>query len=205
MPLNLVCVKKVQDGSCQLVNPATGVVYHVPKDLAEEHMALKLNPYDYTEDLYLLGRVACTGEYKVLRKVMFSHDDHYGFLYEVCTLSRSHHARWRKMQGHPDSFGWSKMGSVIIDGVAYFLIDGAFLAAVVGTQAFERDCIASFDLETEQWRPNIKGPQSIFLHNAVDVHNNHHMPNRKQLTLANLNGSLVMVHDRLPIWIYGFW
>uniref|UniRef100_A0A0A9FDM9 F-box associated domain-containing protein n=1 Tax=Arundo donax TaxID=35708 RepID=A0A0A9FDM9_ARUDO len=129
---------------------------------------------------------------------MFSHDNNYGFLYEVCTLSSSRHAWWRKMQDHPDIFGWSETDIVVIGGVAYFLTADAFVAAVVGNQAFERGCIASFDLEMEEWRPTIKGPQSIFLHNAVDMHDNHDKPNQKQFTLAILNGSLVMVHGLAP-------
>ncbi|KAL6634034.1 hypothetical protein ACP70R_026705 [Stipagrostis hirtigluma subsp. patula] len=124
LPLNLACVRTIEDGSCRLVNPATAAMYHVRENLA------KMFQIDCDEAMYLFGQVASTREYKAFRKVTFSHVGEYGFLYEICTLSGNSHARWRPIQGPPNTFGWSEGTGIVIDGVAHFLIADVYLAVI---------------------------------------------------------------------------
>lgn len=77
------------------------------------------------------------------------------------------------------------------------------------TPAIQQDWIYPFDLETEKWRPNIKGPQGFFPDdnssngNGIAVDDPNHRDREIQLSLASLNGSLVIVHGPAPnmdIW-----
>ncbi|CAD6268335.1 unnamed protein product [Miscanthus lutarioriparius] len=188
MSLHLACVKKTGDGSCRLVNPATGAVHHVPRE----------DPvYGYSDRLCPFGQVASTREYKVLRKVSYSLNGNSRVLYEICTIvgrSSAVHgqAQWRMIQDPPCciDIDWCAKASVVIDGVVYFLSKNAYSAG-----GSEQDWIASFDLETERWRPNIRGPQGLIIYNGLVVD--------KKLSLVNLNGSLVIVH--LPYLCMDLW
>ncbi|CAD6270464.1 unnamed protein product [Miscanthus lutarioriparius] len=188
MSLHLACVKKTGDGSCRLVNPATGAVHHVPKE----------DPaYGYSDRLCPFGQVASTREYKVLRKVSYSLNGNPRVLYEICAIvgrsSAVHgHEQWRMIQDPPCciDIDWCAKASVVIDGVVYFLSKNAYSAG-----GSEQDWIASFDLETERWRPNIRGPQGLIIYNGLVVD--------KKLSLVNLNGSLVIVHLRISVWTFG--
>jgi len=190
MSLHLACVKKTGDGSCRcrLVNPATGAVHHVPrKDPAYDGYSYSLCPF---------GQVASTREYKVLRKVSYSLNGNARVLYEICTIvgrSSAVHgqAQWRMIQDPPCciDIDWCTKASVVIDGVVYFLSKNCASSAGGGGSE-KQDWIVSFDLETERWRPNIRGPQGLIIHNGLVV--------EKNLSLVNLNGSLVIVHVRYP-------
>lgn len=92
--LNLVSVTSIIDGSFRFVDPATAAAYYVWE--GEEPIRRDI------ADRFLVGQVASTGEYKVLRKVTHSHVGEYGFLYEVCTLSGSR-PWWRPAQGPPNT------------------------------------------------------------------------------------------------------
>lgn len=92
--LNLVSVTSIADGSFRFVDPATAAAYYVWE--GEEPIRCDI------ADRFLVGQVASTGEYKVLRKVTHSHVGEYGFLYEVCTLSGSR-PWWRPAQGPPNT------------------------------------------------------------------------------------------------------
>ena len=72
----------------------------------------------------------------------------------------------------------SPLSRVVIDGVVYFL-----LVEYVSNQDVRPKGIASFDLLREEWRPILRGPVSILAKNIYD-----------NLSLAALNGSLVLVH-----------
>lgn len=205
--LSLACVKRTGDGSCRLVNAATGAVHHVPREDP---------PYGYSDRLCPFGQVASTREYKVLRKVSYSLNGNPRVLYEICTIvgGRSSggvhgHAQWRMMQDPPCcvDIDWCAKASVVIDGVVYFLsknyASSAAAAAGGGGSEKKQDWIASFDLETERWRPNFRGPQSL----VIVVNGNHFYNNGlvvdKEVSLVNLNGSLVIVH--LPSPCMGLW
>ena len=186
----LVCVVKTIDGgSFRLLDPVTGAVHHLSGELARDHAARGFSLRDYGEPVFMFGQVAGTGELKVLRMLPFrrrcgggggggDRDD----LFEVCTLSRS--ARWRGMHGPPRSFVWNEWTRVVVGGVVYCLSVAAYFA-VVNRRADERGWIVRFDLEAEQWRPSVKGPSGL-------VHGGRH---NLYVTLANLNGSLVIVQE----------
>ena len=88
---------------------------------------------------------------------------------------------------------------VAIGGVVYLLIVAVYFAVKnknPGVQ--QRDWIYSFDLETEKWLPNIKGPpqQGFFFIDNPAVPPKFYCGVR--FSLANLNGSLVIVHGPSP-------
>ena len=62
----------------------------------------------------------------------------------------------------------------------------------------EKDLIITFDLEIEAWGPRIEGPPIRFPSNAVRMFYELGLPKEKQLTLANMNGSLAVVHGPAP-------
>ncbi|KAL6845654.1 hypothetical protein ACP4OV_024477 [Aristida adscensionis] len=197
MAADLVGVKTVDTGSFRLLNPATGAVSHLPDKLAEEHAARGFSLRHYGEPVYLFGKVASTGECKVLRMLPYrrrnrNRED----LFEVCTANSSSHAQWRGMQAPPAKFVWNELTRVVIGGVVYFLSVSAYFA-VLNRRAIEQDWIVSFDLEAEEWRPNIRGPSS-FIEDAIFMFNGHYGPGSRQITLANLNDSLVIVHGPAP-------
>jgi hypothetical protein len=69
MASDLVCVKMIQDGTFQLMNPATRSVYQLPNKnkQPEEHVAPGRMICSFGEPEHVFGKVANTGEYKVLR------------------------------------------------------------------------------------------------------------------------------------------
>lgn len=187
----LVCVKTIESASFRLLHPVSGAVHNLSDRLAPEHAARGFSLRDYGEPAYMVGQVAGTGELKVLRMLPFRQrrdsggGDRDDDLFEVCTLSSS--ARWRGMQGPPRSFVWNEWTRVVVGGVVYCLSVAAYLA-VVNRRADEQGWIVRFDLEAEEWRPSIKGPSGL-----VDGGGRHNAY-LKQVTLANLKGSLVIVH-----------
>jgi hypothetical protein len=105
------------------------------------------------------------------------------------------------------TFGSFEGTSVAIDGLVYFLMADVYLEITHQNPVVQRDYwIYSFDLETEKWRPNIKVPQGIFdLDNSTAPHPNgyHRHQSTIQVSLENLNGSLVIVRGPSPnmdIW-----
>jgi hypothetical protein len=202
MSLHLACVKKTGDGSCRLVNPATGAVHHVPRE----------DPvYGYSDRLCPFGQVASTREYKVLRKVSYSLNGNSRVLYEICTImgrssgvhGQAQQAQWRMIQGPPHciDIDWCAKASVVIDGVVYFLSKNYASSAAAGGSE-KQDWIASFDLETERWRPNSRGPNIrrpiIRVPPSLLNGNYNGLVVDKELSLVNLNGSLVIVHLPYP-------
>lgn len=190
MPLNHVFITSI-DGSCRLVDPATSTtMYHVWEG----------GPIDCNHDMSLFGQVPSTAEYKAFRKVTNTHVGEYGFLYEVCTLSSGSRPRWRAVQGPPNTFGVPEGTSVAIDGIVYLLMAEVYFLVTQKKPVIQQDRIYSFDLEIEKWKPNIKGPQGFFLDNASGLNGYYR---QIQLSLTNLNGSLVIVHGPSPnmdIW-----
>ncbi|CAN6171595.1 unnamed protein product [Urochloa humidicola] len=171
---------------CRVLDPATGAVRVLPESPAEEHTnrVNRSNPYTY----FALGRIAATGEHKVLR--MFNR---LGFhnggqqLFEVFTVSGGNaDAQWRARQG-PGLF-IDECSGVVVDGVVYFLTSRVYEGARCGIRP---DYILSFDLGTEEWRRDLRGPISS---NAGDAKVPHYT--RCDLCLAELKGSLVFADHR---------
>ncbi|CAN6180313.1 unnamed protein product [Urochloa humidicola] len=183
--LNLTCLA-TDWNRCRVLDPATGAVRVLPESPAEEHTnrVNRSNPYTY----FALGRIAATGEHKVLR--MFNR---LGFhnggqqLFEVFTVSGGDaDVRWRARQG-PGLF-IDECSGVVVDGVVYFLTSRVYEGARCGIRP---DYILSFDLGTEEWRRDLRGPISS---NAGDAKVPHYT--RCDLCLAELKGSLVFADHR---------
>jgi F-box interacting protein len=157
--------------SYELLNLATGAVYALPKGLAKEHAR---HEHNYYQTFIAFGKVASTGEYKVLRVLDNPSGRSPLQLYEVFTLDGSRNFRWRGNKGPSDIVQLELWKSVVIGGVVYFL-------------SYMPDCITSFDLETEDWREDLRGPLSGLM--AINLYWFHN------LSLATLSGCLVVVHD----------
>ncbi|CAN6171275.1 unnamed protein product [Urochloa humidicola] len=157
-----------------LLNLATGAVSPLPQGFAEEHSWLVRDIF-YYKHLVAVGKVASTGEYKVLR-VLRKHLEHEQ-LCEVFTLDGSSHAQWRGKKAPPDFLPPHHRNRVTINGVVYFLL--CEFAMGQGELPLR---IASFDLETEEWRAILRAPL-----NALNIPTPH-------LSVASLNGFLVVVH-----------
>ncbi|CAL5079014.1 unnamed protein product [Urochloa decumbens] len=196
MASDLVCITTLQDDTYRLLNPSTGAVYHMLDQLAQEHIDRGLELRDYSEPVHLFGLAAGKGEYKVLRMLIrFAWNGAHQYLFEVCTLNRNRGARWRAKQAPPMSSMWDKCARVVIDGVVYLLNVDVYNSFNSGLHVTEKDWIVSFDLETEEWRPNIRGPSSLLV-GAAAVDMLERLNGRagsRHIALTNLNGSLVIV------------
>ena len=126
-------------------------------------------------------------------------DDDRPHLFEVLTLGGSRRrAWWRDMQS-PDMFVCPD-SSVVVDGVVYLLRNGVYngMAALpsAGIVVPPADCVASFDLEREEWRKRLQGPISMGYDDDEDSNDELHLLDHRwcQFALAELKGSLVLVH-----------
>ncbi|CAL5022766.1 unnamed protein product [Urochloa decumbens] len=159
--LDFVCTSKGTYRCLRFLNLATGSAYALPEGLAEEHAAYQPYTNSWVEAAF-------------------------GQLCEVFTLDGGNHARWRgkKSPPIPVIFGCGRSVAVIVNGIAYFF------AQFVQPQDFARDCIASFDLETEEWKPSLRGPLS----SLADAPGSPD-PDLGDLSMAAMNGCLVVVHN----------
>uniref|UniRef100_A0A0A9AGM9 Uncharacterized protein n=1 Tax=Arundo donax TaxID=35708 RepID=A0A0A9AGM9_ARUDO len=202
--LDLACVA-TESNRCRVLNPATGAVYVLPESPAAEHLNRKHVRDPYT--LFAFGRVASTGEYKVFR--MFNRPDYDGFqqrqLCEVFTINGGTSCtRWRARQSR-DIFV-EVNSAVVVDGVVHFLMDDVYDHLRLSNVHFgvDPDCVASFDLGTEEWRRDIQGPIS----SSFDMDNDDYMEYLSiwhRLTLAELKCSLVLVYYRPDQFIMDLW
>ncbi|CAL5079062.1 unnamed protein product [Urochloa decumbens] len=192
--LGLVCVVSEGAGvSCRLLDPAAtaggGGGAQLPRGLAAEHAAHE-REISHHAAMVALGEVAATGERKVLR-VLHLFPDMSRQLYEIITLEiggTGSRSRWRKTVDptHNVQLGtWAVVGSIV-----YF-----FSSEFVQGQDVMPDRIASFDLETEEWRPTMRGPVSSISTLAADIPINH--LDWGEFSLAAMNGGLVMTHRKI--------
>ncbi|CAN6213435.1 unnamed protein product [Urochloa humidicola] len=204
MDLDLVCVKNIDSGRSRFLNPATGAVYHLPSFYADEHMGLSFSLIG--EPKYILGQVPSTGEYKVLRILFHLSHALRCQLFEVCTLNKHSNSGWRRKECPGETVAFCKFTRLVIGGIVYLLCSDLHHSVTFDDHIFEKDYIITFDLETEAWGPRIGGPPISFPNNAAQMFHNHNfgLPNIKQLSLANLHGSLAVVHGPAPymdFWI----
>uniref|UniRef100_A0A0D9WWJ5 F-box domain-containing protein n=1 Tax=Leersia perrieri TaxID=77586 RepID=A0A0D9WWJ5_9ORYZ len=198
---DLVCVA-TEKNSCHVLNLATGAVYELPENPADEHMHHVHIRKPYTS--FAFGFAASMGEYKVLR--MFDRPDFTDLgprqLCEVFTVNGGRgQARWRGKQSYKFLVEMRKENrSVVINGVVYFLMDTIYNAMIWGGlgAAIHPDFIFSFDLETEEWRKVMQGPISrSFVFNS-NSSLKEYLSIWDQLRLAELKGYLVLVyHQRI--------
>ncbi|XP_039803765.1 F-box protein At3g07870-like [Panicum virgatum] len=202
---DLACLVGADDGIARVLDPATGAVTVLPHGLSEENKVAEGwgRRESFHVVAYAFGRVSSTGEYKLLRLVRllrYTPARGGGLLAEVLTLDGD--ARWRSRRSPPVIVAADSM--VVVDGIVYFL------AAQIEQLPFfvnnrvsgQPGSIASFNLETEEWMPIIRGslngrrqgnPPELMLQQEPPL-----------LTLAELNGFLVTVHsDRHQLFIHG--
>ncbi|CAN6209833.1 unnamed protein product [Urochloa humidicola] len=160
--LDLACLATVQY-RCRVLNPATGSVEILPERPAPDH--LNRENFRNPNTSFAFGRIATTGEYKVLR--IFDRLSLNGVsenqLFEVLTIkgassSSSGPAQWRAMKSH-DHFVQAS-SAIVVGEVVYFKVDrlyDSFILAGINT-SIEPDYIISFDLEREEWRGVLRGP-----------------------------------------------
>uniref|UniRef100_A0A0E0D6I3 F-box domain-containing protein n=1 Tax=Oryza meridionalis TaxID=40149 RepID=A0A0E0D6I3_9ORYZ len=158
----------------RVLDPASGAAPLVPN--------YEIHPINYS---FTLVRTASTGDYKVLR---ITHDVALQPRErQVCSVlalggdgvNGDRLARWREVQSPPGNVKtWHKYVAVV-DGVAYFVLRDEFLLRETGGG----DWITAFDVEAEQWRPELVGGPPETFHNRLRV------------SLAALRGSLVVAQD----------
>ncbi|TVU41315.1 hypothetical protein EJB05_14821, partial [Eragrostis curvula] len=183
--LDLICTIRGISKSCRLLDPATGSVSVLPEGFAEEHGALGLNIFHYGAAIDF-GKVASTGKYKVLR--VFDNTFRNPAAEQLCdvfTLDGTREARWRPKKASPDPVCSRHESRIAFNGIVYFFTKNE------GDMHHQKR-IASFDLETEEWRATLQGPPITFVANSLGLPNNSVTCN--SLSLATLNDSLVVVH-----------
>ncbi|CAN6272375.1 unnamed protein product [Urochloa humidicola] len=191
----LVCILSDMGRRCRLLDPAAGAVSDLPEGLAEEHAANQPDMGQYSAAV-VCGKVASTGEHKVLRVLDIRLVSFSGYnpkpLCEVLTLDGTGNARWRGKKASPDPvsvYNVMSRAAAVVDGCVYFFLEKELASLHSGGPKH----IASFDLGTEAWRRTIKGPQIVRFvgkngrRNRNDVDYNH-------FSLATLNGCLAVVH-----------
>ena len=130
-------------------------------------------------------------------RVLQHFNDHDGQLYEVCTVNRGSNAWWRGKKPVPRTVRLGLWLTVVVNGIVYFFYDGQDRA-----QDPALDGIASFDLGIEEWRASRRGPLSSIMVDAAV------WPDFRlfadELTMAALNGCLVVVH-RYSVFSMDLW
>ncbi|KAL6639665.1 hypothetical protein ACP70R_023395 [Stipagrostis hirtigluma subsp. patula] len=147
MDLSGHIVKHVHDRAGD-VRPTRPRVCALPEGFAEEHVVPEERLLCYYQAVTAFGKVASTGEIKVLR-LLDNTDAHPVQLCEIVTADGSDHARWRAKKAPPEILRledpWT---SVVMDGIVYVL-------------SYVPGHIASFDLLTEDWRQPLQGPPKL--------------------------------------------
>ncbi|KAL6845681.1 hypothetical protein ACP4OV_024504 [Aristida adscensionis] len=185
---DLVCTLRRRTWSFRLINPATGAVHDLPDELSEENQDEYLCNF---RPMVVLGKVASTGKYKVLRVLddLLLPDQ----LCEVFTLDDSIDAQWRGKEDLPPDC-LDLQSRVVVDGIVYLFTREA------GPDKRKKR-VASFDLETEAWRATIQGPVISPVGDAIGTSSSH--VNHDDLSLTSLKGSLVVVHlssSSMDLW-----
>ncbi|CAN6203319.1 unnamed protein product [Urochloa humidicola] len=210
--LELVCVaSRYQHMALWVLNPATGAALALPQ-CHSEYMGNGPDgrfSYGYGHvERYAFGRVSTTGEYKALRITRDFPGNPKDKFCEVITIDAdgSSHGVWREMQRPPslicrgdavsrDSSTSDEMKCVVVDGVVHFMIDFKSIYLNSMGISVEPGSIVSFNLETEEWMPTLRGPAPVrsFLQDNIGKYS--YLDLDMQLSLSDLHGSLVTVHN----------
>ncbi|CAN6165774.1 unnamed protein product [Urochloa humidicola] len=208
--LDLACVATVSN-SCRVIDPASGSVHILLEIPAAEHLNEEnlRNP----KTPFALGRIAATGEYKVLRifdRSSFTSPNEQQLI-EVLTIkgassSSSGHAQWRARQNHDRLIQPSS--AIVVGEVVYFKVDRFYdnlIRAVIIT-SIKPDYIISFDLEREEWKGVLRGPLAdIFFTDEYGDHLENYRFLWHELTLADVRGSLGLVYYHKSRHIMDLW
>ncbi|KAF8731980.1 hypothetical protein HU200_015930 [Digitaria exilis] len=145
--LDLVCVTPFSGKEqCSILNPATS-----------EATAMTGGTHGFETGPCILGYITSTGEYKVLRIRTYAtcNDGETTFhLKQACDVMTlgdgGGGGTWRAMPCPPVLVSPQSGQSVVVDGVAYFLLSQ--LDINCDPTKFKPDTIACFDMATEEWR-----------------------------------------------------
>ncbi|KAF7060220.1 hypothetical protein CFC21_067021 [Triticum aestivum] len=193
--LDLVCFNWIDyPQAFSVLNPATGATIDLPTGRSEElEHELEVEGIDKwccQVESCAFGQVSSTREYKALR--VFRIDDRQ--VCEVITFDGTNHGSWRRKQDPPSHICTSRnMRHAVIDGVVYFLMDFCSSYFETGGVTIEPGSVASFNLETEEWSV-LRGPEQVQSF-VQDNENYHYIQLGLELSVAELNDCLVMVHD----------
>nr|CAB3452232.1 unnamed protein product [Digitaria exilis] len=211
--LELVCFAyRYRQMALMVLNPATGAAVTLPECHSEYTGSGSDEQfhcgYGHVER-YAFGRVSTTGEYKALRITSRSFRDPKDKVCEVITIDAdgSNHGVWREVHKPPslvctgdfissrDASPVDVMKYVVVDAVVHFLIDFKSIYFNAMGISVEPGSIASFNLETEEWMPTLRGPAPVrsFLQDNIGMFSYHVLD--QQLSLSDLHGCLVTVHN----------
>ncbi|GJN03454.1 hypothetical protein PR202_ga20904 [Eleusine coracana subsp. coracana] len=176
--LDLICVSD-SDGRFSVMNRATGDIRRLPEtppeededytDSSSEDEERDRNP-SYT--VFALWRVDSTGEYKVLRLSAIDTEDPRDphIICSVLTINNrpGRKTRWTYAEYPPENVPVVMDNVAVIDGAVYFFwsqdaYDSKVQQGYIKSYGFGSmppDCIACFDLETEEWT-TIPGPELV--------------------------------------------
>jgi hypothetical protein len=182
-----------------VLNPATGATLVLPECHSEELARddeIQANYGRGEVKSWALGKVSSTGEYKAIR-IVSAGRRHQRQLCEVITIDGANCGRWRGKQSPPDLIfaGRSeRKRCAVVDGVVYFLMDFYNSILNTGVMTIEPGSIASFNLGTEEWMGTLRGPAPVrtFVQDNEDFC---YGDLNLQLSIAELDGSLVTVHN----------
>ncbi|VAI20427.1 unnamed protein product [Triticum turgidum subsp. durum] len=193
--LDLVCFNRnALSGSFWVLNPATGATIDLPMGFSEEiahELEVKgIKEWDCRDESFAFGQVSSIREYKALR--ISTVDDRK--VCEVITFDDTNHGCWRRKQDPPSHIcARRQMRCVVVDGVVYFLMDFHYTYFETGVITIEPGSIASFNLEAEEWGV-LPGPGQV--KRFVQENKKYSYSQLElQLSLAELNGCLVLVHN----------
>jgi F-box interacting protein len=187
--LDRLCVIRMCRPSlaASVLSPATAAALALPGPHSDEFVGTCTDQrFDWGSFLthncqavtYAFGQVASTGDYKVLR---IGHPDRLQpELCDIITLDGSSQGRWRRKQNPPSDLMRNQiMECLAVNGVVHFFFDHGLK---------EPTSIAPFDLDTEKWMPTLRGPEPLRSAKFGLI-------SGRLLSLANLNGSLVIVDN----------
>jgi hypothetical protein len=198
--LDLICfTRELHPLGLFVLNPATGATLVLPECHSEELAhddEIQANYGRGDVKSCALGKVSSTGEYKAIRIVSVGRRDERQ-LCEVITLDGANCGRWRGKQSPPALIfagRGERMRCAVVDGVVHFLMD--FFSSIfnTGVMTIEPGSIASFNLETEEWMGTLRGPAPVRMF-VQDNDDFCYTRLNLQLSIAELDGSLVTVHN----------
>ncbi|KAM3240373.1 hypothetical protein ACQJBY_053825 [Aegilops geniculata] len=190
--LDLICVTGSNHfAACHVIDPATGDTFALPIHRAKEHAHVE----HFFPVSFDFGQVGSTGEYKAIRCVSFDNSNSQSspLLCEVITLDDGRHARWRGKQGPPAPIARRRDKSVVVNGVAHFLLE--FRCPAFSGDHVEPGSMALFNLETEEWMGILKGPMPVRSFVEDSNGRSSYFSLDMELSLLCLDGFLVMAHD----------
>ncbi|KAF7073932.1 hypothetical protein CFC21_078853 [Triticum aestivum] len=192
--LDLVCFHwNVYSRTFWVLNPVTGATLDLPmghsKEL-EHELEVQGRKWGCHVEWCAFGKVSSTREYKALRICSIRDRQ----VCEVITFDDTNHGSWRRKQDPPSRICTGlQMRCVVVDEVVYFLMDFHYTYFETGVIAIVPGSIASFNLEKEEWGV-LPGPEQV--KRFVQENKKYSYSQLElQLSLAELNGCLVVVHN----------